>query len=119
MDTTTLVRVVGASVLPNLGAVIMGFLNTKATKAWYYKLKLPKERPPKWVFGPVWTTVYTCSGYASYLVWRDGGGFNGAARGPLILYAIKLGLNWLWSPVFFGSRSVKWVSKSFKDSQFL
>jgi translocator protein len=118
MDTTTLVRVVGASVLPNLGGLVMGFINKKAIKEWYDKLNLPKYRPPNWVFGPVWTSLYTCMGYASYLVWRDGGGFAGAARGPLALYAAHLGLNWAWSPVFFGARSVKWVRENSKISKF-
>jgi translocator protein len=119
MDTTTLVRVVGATVLPNLGGILMGFLNKNAIKEWYDKLNLPKLRPPNWVFGPVWTSLYLGMGYASYLVWRDGGGFDGVARGPLILYAFKLALNWSWSPVFFGARSVKWVSESLEILNFL
>ncbi|XP_020291215.1 translocator protein [Pseudomyrmex gracilis] len=96
----------GATVLPNVGGWA-GAYYTKKNMPWYETLKKPTWNPPKWMFGPVWTGLYCTMGYSSYLVWRDGGGFKEAA-GPLAIYGLNLALNWTWTPLFFGCRSLKW-----------
>nr|CAD7602106.1 unnamed protein product [Timema genevievae] len=105
---TTVWTVVGAIVLPNLGGWFGAYYNAANVKTWYPTLKLPSWRPPNYLFGPVWTVLYSSMGYASYLVWRDGGGFHGGAHFPLTLYASQLVLNWAWSPLFFVAHSLKW-----------
>lgn len=66
-----------ATALPNVGGIIGGIFMRDSIKNWYPTLKKPDWRPPNWVFGPVWTTLYSGIGYASYLAYRDGGGCKG------------------------------------------
>lgn len=66
----------------------------------YLALVRPSWAPPGWLFGPVWSVLYTMMGIAAWLVWREGG-FSGA-RPALVLFFIQLLANGLWSWLFFG-----------------
>ncbi|NP_001155576.1 translocator protein-like [Acyrthosiphon pisum] len=96
------------TVTPMIGGFIGGIFVRKNIKGWYETLNRPSWRPPNYMFGPVWTTLYLGMGYASYMVYRSGGGFFGAAKIPLALYASQLVLNWAWSPLFFEFHQLKW-----------
>ncbi len=70
--------------------------------AWYRQLNKPSWQPPDWLFGPVWMVLYGMIAAAGWLVWREAG-FAGATL-ALVLYAVQLVLNALWSALFFGLR---------------
>ena len=87
-----------------LGVGAVGALFTRTSLAdWYVELRKPTWNPPAWLFGPVWTLLYLAMATAAWLVWRKAG-FAGAAW-PLGLFGVQMGLNLLWSVLFFGSRS--------------
>ena len=69
---------------------------------WYATLRKPSWNPPNWIFGPVWTALYTIMAIAAWLVWKRGG-FPGQ-RLALSLFLAQLLFNALWSPLFFGLR---------------
>ncbi|KAI9759175.1 MAG: hypothetical protein M4579_002548 [Chaenotheca gracillima] len=73
----------------------------------YLALKQPPLRPPPWVFGPMWTTLYGLMGYSAYRAWNTGmASLNphtvALTKQGATLYTIQLGLNLIWMPLFFG-----------------
>jgi tryptophan-rich sensory protein len=81
---------------------------------WYASLRKPSWNPPGWVFGPVWTVLYTMMAVAAWLVWRRGG--FAAQRRPLTLFLVQLALNAAWTPLFFG---LHWPGVAFAEMLFL
>jgi benzodiazapine receptor len=69
---------------------------------WYASLQKPSWTPPSWLFGPVWTTLYTMMGVASWLVWRTS---PSPLSRPLLYFWLQLALNTLWSFLFFAWES--------------
>lgn len=81
-----------------------GYLSSLAGTegAIYERLVQPSWAPPGWLFAPVWTTLYTLMGTATYLIWRRCRGT--ARRDALIVFGVQLALNVSWTPVFFGAQ---------------
>ena len=98
------VRLIVAMAIPLLVGGVSGFATAQGVRDWYPALVKPSFNPPSWVFGPVWTLLYIMMGIAAYLVWQKGLG-SGAVRAALVLFAIQLFLNGLWSVLFFGMQS--------------
>jgi len=94
------------TLLPFVGSIPGGRITQKNLSSWYDTIEKAAWNPPKWVFGPVWTGLYASMGYSSYLIYRDGGGFQGSAKNALALYGTQLALNWAWSPIFFGKKNL-------------
>ena len=98
-STRSALVLAGWLVLSFSAAAIGGFF---MPGAWYATLKKPSWNPPNWIFGPVWTALYTTMAIAAWLVWKRGG-FAGQ-RVALSLFLAQLLFNALWSPLFFGLR---------------
>lgn len=103
MTWKRMLGLVGFVLLP-LGVGLVGSLvTTPAIPTWYASLTLPGFAPPPVVFGPVWTLLYLLMGVASAMVWVASSS-QWRSLG-LKVYAGQLGLNLLWSMLFFGLRS--------------
>lgn len=76
------------------GGSLIGINNVPGE--WYRALAKPPFNPPNWIFGPVWTILYVLIAVAGWRIWnaeRTGGAMS--------VWWLQLGLNFLWSPVFF------------------
>lgn len=100
----------------NLSKIIVSFLitfiagfigsafTTPSIRTWYAQLKKPFFNPPNWLFGPVWTMLYILMAISLFLVWESNSSPE-HKRKALIIFAIQLALNSLWSILFFGLHS--------------
>ncbi len=98
---TVLEYVFGILVCQSAG--IVGSLFTlEEVSTWYVTLSMPSWQPPNWLFGPVWTLLYTFMGIAGARIW----GSTKRGDGLRVLFGAQLFLNALWTPVFFGAHNL-------------
>ncbi|AWG21183.1 sensory protein TspO [Flavobacterium faecale] len=79
-----------------------GTVTRSAITTWYPTLIKPVFNPPNWIFAPVWSMLYIMMGVAAGLVWDRMEYEQTIVKKALISFAIQLGLNALWSYLFFG-----------------
>ncbi|CAL8075459.1 unnamed protein product [Calicophoron daubneyi] len=85
-----------------------GFISNQfviRNRKWSEKLRRPEFAAPKWVYAPVWLFLYTSMGLASFLIWKNGE--EEQIIIPLVMYGFQFFGNMLYTPVFFGARSIK------------
>ena len=81
--------------------LLSGYATQSGKDDWFQYLEKPIFNPPSWVFSPVWTVLYIMMGIAAGLVWDKIEEEREAVRKALVFFWIQLGLNALWSVVFF------------------
>lgn len=82
-----------------------GMVTQSAIKTWYPTLIKPSFNPPNWIFAPVWSMLYIMMGVAAGLVWGQIEQEKEVVKNALVFFAIQLGLNALWSFLFFGLKN--------------
>ena len=89
-----------------VGCLVIGYFSGIVTRSaitdWYPTLIKPSFNPPNWIFAPVWSALYIMMGVAAGLVWNKIEFQKEAVKKAIIFFAIQLGLNALWSYLFFG-----------------
>lgn len=91
-------KLVLSIILAQSAGLVGTFFTISAIPTWYALLNKPNFSPPNWLFGPVWTILYTLIGISLYKIWIK--------KGDLKLFAFHLFLNAIWSPVFFGLKNL-------------
>lgn len=84
----------------------IGAMGSMNAPEFYGQLIQPTWAPPAWLFGPVWSTLYTLMGVAAWMVWRQGGLKD--TKLPMVLFLIQLAVNALWSWLFFAWQMGVW-----------
>lgn len=71
--------------------------------SWYHSLNFPPLSPPDWLFAPVWIMLYIFIfiSLAFYILSQEENKEMG-----YINFVIQLLLNILWTPIFFGAKSI-------------
>lgn len=89
--------------------LLLGFTSARLApsgsgNAWYAALAKPAVTPPDWVFPVAWTGIYVLLGVALAMILHARGS---RMRGPaIVLFAVQLVVNLVWSPLFFGMHRV-------------
>ena len=90
--------------VPLVSGAVVGILTMGGILNWYATLNKLWFTPPNYVFGPVWTVLYIMMGIALYLVVSQGWEKKPVKTG-MLLFALQLVANLVWSILFFGLHS--------------
>ncbi len=84
----------------------IGGMASVQAQGFYAQLVRPAWAPPAYLFGPVWTLLYTMMGISAWIIWRERGVRR--ARLALGLFVAQLAFNAAWSWLFFVWRLGMW-----------
>ncbi|HZD60827.1 MAG TPA: TspO/MBR family protein [Anaerolineae bacterium] len=104
MKRNDVIKLVVSILIAQVVGAIGVIFTAPSVRTWYPELKKPSFNPPSSVFGPVWTILFTLMGVALFLVWRRGAE-RSDVKPAVTAFGIQLGLNALWSFLFFGLKS--------------
>jgi tryptophan-rich sensory protein len=101
-------RLVVSVIICQLAGIIAAAFTAPAISGWYASLEKPAFNPPSGIFSPVWIFLYLLMGVTLYILWQNLP--KTEAKIALVFFAVQLGLNMLWSVIFFG---LKWPLVAF------
>lgn len=96
------IKLLVSLLLPQIAGGLGAFFTLSSVQSWFLTLNKPSWNPPSWLFGPVWTSLYVLMGIACFLILKSN---HPLKKQALTLYFVQLGLNFLWSPAFFGAQN--------------
>lgn len=85
--------------LPLAVGGLSGMYTSQAVPEWFATLNRPSFSPPNWLFGPVWTILYTLMGISLFLIWKQNS--SRERNLAILIFLLQLTLNFFWSFIFF------------------
>jgi translocator protein len=99
MKANQIGKLISSLLLPLAIGGIAGMFTSAAIPGWYASLNQPSFNPPNWVFGPVWTALYTIMGISFFMIWSLEAGKE--RNQAMLIFMVQLLLNFCWSFFFF------------------
>lgn len=86
-----------------VGGIMSATVNS-SLNMWFASLNKPFLNPPNFVFMPVWTVLYLSLAIFIWMLDREQ--YTPLTRKAKQLFVWQLILNFLWTPIFFGTHSI-------------
>ncbi|MGB0933504.1 MAG: TspO/MBR family protein [Lishizhenia sp.] len=101
------IKVVISVILIEILGALPTFTSMDSLLSWYPTLNKPFFNPPNWIFGPAWTTLFLLMGISFGRFWHTYLNETNILkrkrnRTALYLFILHMGLNMLWTHLFFG-----------------
>jgi len=105
-NLTNIVSLIFSIFFCHLAGLLGAVFTLMRYTSWYVHLKKPSFHPPFWVFGTVWTILYTLIGISLYILYKHG------LNQPKVLAAsfylvLLFVLNSAWPMMFLGFKSFR------------
>ncbi len=98
-------KLLGLIIFCQMVGVVGSYFTFASIPTWYAGLVKPSFSPPNYLFGPVWTVLYTLMGISVYRILELSKKKKGRDT-ALNLFWWQLFFNFIWTPVFFGARNL-------------
>jgi benzodiazapine receptor len=104
MHKKVIIKLIVSLFICQLAGFVGSLFTTPSIPTWYASLAKPSFTPPNWIFSPVWISLYVLMGISLFLLWEKTLHYPGV-KTAMFWFAVQLGLNMLWSILFFGLKS--------------
>ncbi|MBP7065778.1 TspO/MBR family protein [Ferrovibrio sp.] len=86
------------------------WVTREPVRGWYQSLAKPAGlTPPDIAFPIIWNLLFAMMALAAWLAWRRWQRLETRGWGIWLLFGLQLGLNLLWSVLFFGLQQPAWA----------
>ena len=97
--------------IPQFASYLSDHVTTSIENSWYNSLKKPHLfNTPTWIISPTQIAIYSATGYASYLVWRNKDNTCNSKTIALAAYGTSLAFNFAWLPICYQTKRLGMVS---------